>query len=273
MTRNKWWSPYQSPSAQMRFWGGNNPKICENGWFWPFFLLTGGGEVGGQSLRLGGICPHAPLDAATVHSADSVIGLWTLKLSLNSLHPTCPMYAFNKVSVWSTGSNYTYTGYRGHCLPLLGLGLDAFWPLSIFWAFFITSWPCSHVVTLPSNENPSSSPGALMPKGLWITYAVGGGRKCFADFLNFFIRFSIGLGESGANWHPTCFCSRGCCQPMAMMFLCYTYTNQYTKNLWRPNPSWFKNDHDKPFLNHMSILFNNSYFVFSSLCCLSGGSF
>ena len=63
------------------------------------------------------------------------------------------------------------------------------------------------------------------------------------------------LGESGANWHPTCFCSRGCCQPMAMMFLCCTYTNQNTKNLWRPNPSWFKNYHDKPFLNHMSILF------------------
>ena len=48
------------------------------------------------------------------------------------------------------GSNYTYTGYRGHCLPLLGLRLDAFWPLSIFRAFFITSWPCCHVVTLPS---------------------------------------------------------------------------------------------------------------------------
>ena len=22
----------------------------------------------------------------------------------------------------------------------------------------------------------------------------------------------------GANWHPTCFCSRVCCQPMAMMY-------------------------------------------------------
>ena len=59
----------------------------------------------------------------------------------------------------------------------------------------------------------------------------------------------------GAKWHPTCFCSRVCCQPMAMMFLCCTYTNQNTKNLWRPNPAWFKNYHDKPFLNHMSILF------------------
>ena len=64
----------------------------------------------------------------------------------------------------------------------------------------------------------------------------------------------------GANWHTTCFCSPVSYQPMAMMFLCCTYTNQNTKNLWRPNPSWFKNYHDKPFLNHMSILFNNSYF-------------
>ena len=58
----------------------------------------------------------------------------------------------------------------------------------------------------------------------------------------------------GANWHPS-FCSRVCCQPMAMMFLCCTYTNQNTMNLWWPNPSWFKNYHDKQFWNHMSILF------------------
>ena len=70
------------------------------------------------------------------------------------------------------------------------------------------------------------------------------------------------VGESGANWHPTCFCSRGCCQPMAMMFLCCTRTNQNTKNSWRPNPSWFKNYHDKPFLNHMSILFNKLLCIF-----------
>ena len=31
------------------------------------------------------------------------------------------------------------------------------------------------------------------------------------------------------------------------------YTNQNTKNLWWPNPSWFKNYHDKPLLNLMTI--------------------
>ena len=64
-----------------------------------------------------------------------------------------------------------------------------------------------------------------------------------------------GIRGDRANWHPTCFCSRSCCQPMAMMFLCCTYTNQNTKNLWRPNPSLFENYHDNPFLNHVSVLF------------------
>ena len=139
-------------------------KFAENGWFWPFFLLTGGGS-GGQSLRLGGICPHAPLDAATVYTA---LIHWLAYERLNChwtrSTPHAPCMPSTRSVCEVQGSNYTYTGYRGHCLPLLGLGLDAFWPLSIFWAFFITSWPCSHVVTLPSNENPSSSPGALMPK-------------------------------------------------------------------------------------------------------------
>ena len=74
------------------------------------------------------------------------------------------------------------------------------------------------------------------------------------------IHTKMSRGERGelapwAKWHPTCFCSRVCCQLMATMFLCCTYTNQNTKNLWRPNPAWFKYYHDKSFLNHMSILF------------------
>ena len=41
--------------------GAKIQKFAENGWFWTFFLLTGGSSRG-QSLRLGGAgkCPHAP---------------------------------------------------------------------------------------------------------------------------------------------------------------------------------------------------------------------
>ena len=69
------------------------------------------------------------------------------------------------------------------------------------------------------------------------------------------------VGESGANWHsgrigtPRVSAHVAVANLWRWCFLCCTYTNQNTKNLWRPNPSWFKNFHDKPFLNHMSILF------------------
>ena len=70
---------------------------------------------------------------AHVHRADSVIGLWTLKLSLNSLHPTCPMYAFNKVSVWSMAGLKLYVYRLSRSLPA---------PFGVR--------PSCHVVTLPS---------------------------------------------------------------------------------------------------------------------------
>ena len=48
--------------------GAKIQKFAKNGWFWPFFFFwLGGGGKWGQSLWLGGKCPHAPLDAATAH--------------------------------------------------------------------------------------------------------------------------------------------------------------------------------------------------------------
>ena len=55
-------------------------------------------------------------------------------------------------------------GNQGHCLPLLGFGLDALRPLSTLRAFFTTSGPWCLFVTLPvalvlpKNKNPNSRP-------------------------------------------------------------------------------------------------------------------
>ena len=49
-----------TPLGRMRFWGGKIQKFAENGWFWPFFLLTGG--IWGQRFQ----GANAPLlDAVT----------------------------------------------------------------------------------------------------------------------------------------------------------------------------------------------------------------
>ena len=54
--------------GKMRFWGGKNPKNYKNGWFWLFFLLTGGKWGGGRaSDGGGGQMPPCPLDAGTAH--------------------------------------------------------------------------------------------------------------------------------------------------------------------------------------------------------------
>ena len=39
--------------------GAKIQKFAENGWFWPFFLLTGG-QVGGRASDWGTFAPHAP---------------------------------------------------------------------------------------------------------------------------------------------------------------------------------------------------------------------
>ena len=58
--------------------------------------------------------------------------------------------------------------------------------------------------------------------------------------IKIYLPASQSIGEIGANWHPTCFCSRGCYQPMAMMFSCCTYTKQNTKRTIPASRLWPK---------------------------------
>ena len=101
------WCSWTVAAPEIFLWGGIEgakcisegakiQKFAKNGWFWPFFLLTGGASRG-QSLRWGGKCPHAPspplmpllfLDITHIGSIHTVLGSFAWGLLLLSLNPS-----------------------------------------------------------------------------------------------------------------------------------------------------------------------------------------
>ena len=109
-----------TPLGRMRFWGGKIQKFAENGWFWPFFLLTGG--IWGQRFQ----GANAPLlDAVTA---------WFFYLSKNHF------VFIGFLDLFSIGfsTRGLKTGILKHNLQLpqsqrvLWLFLEPLWSLKIF---------------------------------------------------------------------------------------------------------------------------------------------
>ena len=81
--------------------------------------------------------------------------------------------------------------------------------------------------------------------------------------------FRVHRGERGemapgANWHPTCFCSRVCCQPMAMMFYVAHIPTRIPRTYGGQTCLGLKIIMTNHFWITWVYFFNYSYFVFSS---------